>query len=880
MLNFNTLYFSEPVKPTYQQSPVFDALPQATKNYWIQSDVNKSASLALNILFAPAGAPILPSPSFISNDSAYFFTKTGMATLNFGHTLNATLTADQSMRKARNIAAALAALFLVFELTQLEQGTATLLAQSQTQADHLNTLVAKASSDTTAQQGVISTLNNGNHDQDQYNTLNAAYTTFLNKLSDLSVTGTYGNYTVPAANQVAYGIALGNYQNALGIYNDYMTTRQNAVDAYNTATTSYNPPSNTTNSDITAAIAAANLPSALGISLLETPAGTINRSIYDQVNGPPPASAPEGEVASITYTGTLPADLANQIYNLAPKPQVIISQQIINALITYLAFLFVQSLFPVPNTIADPLLNTKPLSKRILPDAITNATAPAQTAVAEGATTFLAAAIGLSDPHIEGLLAKANFMQLLNNFNLNLTDAQLNALTSKLQVLLVGQISANSSNALVPSLEPLANALPSLSPTSPAFGILFSTSFANRVIEAAGGAEGQPAATAEAVDVFIQGTPELQGLTPVQKNQLTAALNLGQLLLAVKLLEVNLGIDQLSAQLLLPLLPPDVAQTVFTDATQQNKDFEASLRTSIHQNFIDKGFNEAQAQFLADTGIELSKQTLTPSSSSATPGSVDNKMLQNSIAASIILADQKNTTAVSSAITQADEALTALTNENENQNTLVTTEVFRAQLENQLRLQGFKASVAIQIAQEAVIVPPPLAAVPPPGISPEIAAAPVPTPASERSPGTPPRQLNQSELINIVQQNIVQLLLPQLGIDLSNQVTQAVAVSLFGNPHPDSSDIANVKSPTSLVNTIHAQVKTLIKEKDKKDTEAIAESFSNTIQNSTDLYSFLIRAMDPAFLYVYSAGAGIMYARPTSQPGLSQSFKQSIDIIV
>ena len=93
--------------------------------------------------------------------------------------------------------------------------------------------------------------------------------------------------------------------------------------------------------------------------------------------------------------------------------------------------------------------------------------------------------------------------------------------------------------------------------------------------------------------------------------------------------------------------------------------------------------------------------------------------------------------------------------------------------------------------------------------------------------------------------------------------------------------IAAVKYPPhSIINVVQQQIKTLTKAQNQRVDQALADSFSSTIQNSTDLYSFLTRAMDPAFLYAYSANTGIMYSRPINQSGVSQSFRNSIDINV
>ena len=123
----------------------------------------------------------------------------------------------------------------------------------------------------------------------------------------------------------------------------------------------------------------------------------------------------------------------------------------------------------------------------------------------------------------------------------------------------------------------------------------------------------------------------------------------------------------------------------------QNQQTQINLHDSLITNFKNQGFQTPEATFLAQTGLSLSNQALTPSSSSLSSADISKStIIQDSIAASLILSGQ-GTTNVTSAQQEATTALDALSKGNANQSN-ISDSTFRTQLESQLRQQGLSAT--------------------------------------------------------------------------------------------------------------------------------------------------------------------------------------------
>lgn len=919
------------IPPLYVLNADFQALPSSTQDLLISSE----STVELNAQYPP-NMPILSLPGRLYSNSAQAFALISGATLQFSQSLNAMSEADQKMRN-NTLAVLEQEIALAKQIANLAHIITTQQNNGNTAAASLSKDVANAATQASEQQSLVNSLNSQTSAYaSAYSQLQAANAIFQAHLNSLGATVQHdGTYTIPSNGSAAYQAAATAYQSAVETFNSFIAQQQSMAQSYNNEVATYNTLVNTSIANFqndlqNTGYTFSNLPP------LATP---IDTSTLIPLN-PPPTSASDGDVVNVTIPNDVASLIANppQAQSVAyanplPSTQNVLARDIFKATVSsgfitriehqiqdtasQLSFIRGQAFrLSLTNTIPDPLLNLKNLAKKILPEAVITSTTPLKKS-AGGANALASAAIGIANPHLEQILALQNFTQSLQNFQLEGTSPQqLHSITFQAQALVVGQISNSAQNALLSAVQALGPNANNINTTSSSFAIIFATSFVNRIIEATA----PDGATSDIISALTAANPVLQHLTPQQADQLTASLNLGLALFAIKLLENNLGIQGLSAQLLLPLAPPELSQAIVNQANTQNQLDETQLLAGLSQNFLSQGYNQDQAEFLAQTGVELAPDLLTPIPINL-PSRIElnQTLLQDSVAASLLLSDSDLSVAQARAI--ASTSIAQAQDQEPGQPSIVTTNSFRNALLESLQQQGISNSIAAEAAQDAVIVQnpfqpgskttqslgnlsqtpsiptalstskPPSSASSSPSTPPTnltsspTSTTPSTTPSLNTSQSTPlspslPPQLSQSELQTLIQNQILPLLTPQLGANLANQVSQTVATSLFGTPNPSSSEIEGVSSPHSIVNVVRHQINTLIQQQTNNFNQTLADNFSNTIQNSTDLYTFLVRAMDPAFSYIYSANAGIMYSRPTSQQGVNPSWRNTIDINV
>ncbi len=877
--------------PTYLNDPNFQALKKYNPQLAAQLESTESVQqLDEQFPLGTSANPVLPNVKL--NNSALAFSTMSQATLYFGQTINATITAQQRQQQNLSLAAAQEAILIGQQITALNNEIASDNNQAQTSTTSIQNEVNNAASQTGAQQSQItsvnSTINSG-----AFGNVNTAYNTFSSAVSALPgvTTNPDGSYSLasnaPQSTVTAFNNALSVYNIAVTIYNNALTSIGN----YNTATSSYNTNVTNNNTDFNNFVTTNGLSAFFmlnNINLTQTSGSTIDINGYSMLTTPvsvpaggsgptpPPTITAPSTVSTIPNyepvggTGTtLPPGVKNEIITLVFGAKIAQLTNQLNSTVAYFQFLQSQlNNTQVISNVADPLANTKPISQKILPSTVITAARPARTPMQAGATGFMTAAVGLTQPHVLGILGKANLVQVINNFNLDISDTRLQQIVSSVQTFLIGQIAANSNSAIAPTINELNNNTNSntLTPSNPVFGLTFAIAVAGTTLAATGNEN----ISGSAVNAFIQSIQELKNLTPEQKAQLTSAINLSQLEVALKLLEVNLGLPELSSQVLLPLLPSDLAETVLTDAAQQNNITQQQLQSNLNQHFISEGYNQSQSAFLAQTGVELSAQLLAPTPTNINANNTDQQLLQDSLAASLILSN--NNLSVQTATNIAETTLNAIQQNNQDQNaTSVTT--FKAQLASELRQQGIKNSIAEQVANEVVIVSSSLPLTPTTDtntsaqrgeqfLTPKTVAL-----ALNIGPESPRVQLNQSELSNLVHAQVSRLLAPSLGIEYTKEVTQTIAKTLFGTPTPDSSDIADVKLPHSIVGAVQRHIKNVVKENDIQSFEAVASNFRDTIQAPYDLNKFLTSSMAAA----YPIALTVTQSGPTQQHGLNQT---------
>ena len=570
----------------------------------------------------------------------------------------------------------------------------------------------------------------------------------------------------------------------------------------------------------------------------------------------------------------------------------------------------------------NPLLNSKPLAQKILPATLFTTKIRKPNA---SASSLAMAAMDLGNPHLQTVLGKALLKETIEHARLKSLEGlseeekkqKIEQLVDKLLVLSVGLLGNQSMQALFPSLGIISDSLTTLPKDSPAFAILFAVSLSNRIQE-----DVNQGVTTEALQTFLKTNPEFAALPEEDRANLAASLHLGQLIVAGKLLEDNLGLQGLIAQILPSLSPTLEPHLIIPQAEQENKQESVELQTRIKDHFVHQGYSEDKALFLAQTGAELTQEgLLTPHvTSNISSNTINQPLLLNSVKAELVMADYSLEEANTIAHEAIDRTLTDAP--------YPSTKQFRAALESHLTDLEVKTSTEIAIG--AVVIPPaerslPRVATPPappaveippatsrapappapsqPVAEPTAAPLPVPSqPAAERTavplstpsqptaestaaaplpapsqpaaeptavplstpsqptaestaaaplpapqpaaeptavPSSAPVKLSTSELIAILEKRSLQLLVPQLGVQLAKQVTQEIAKSLFGNPDPDSHDVVNLKSPYSLVNVITNQLYHLNIEHNQNWTNAITETYKESIKTMESFYFFL-----------------------------------------
>ncbi|CUI15992.1 Conserved hypothetical protein [Candidatus Protochlamydia naegleriophila] len=762
---------------SYIQSPVFQSLPPAIQDSLIRSFTTDE----LNERFSgpTVGVPTLLSPSITSGSINEFFKILNDAKVELNQQFRTSDFIDQVTRKKDSRAAGLQALGLVDQFSiraaaiiESQKEAMQKTTQLQTQTTTMKNLVD-------AQNNRINDMNNQNsQDRSNFQSFRNAYNAYVQALQDNGITKNGDNFTVPKGKEGIYNALTEGYRNSVNWINDYWAARGTAINNYNNATNSYNQTVQPNNNWVTNFIKDNDLQSYLdkysitvskqqnanqvnnsGLSSRQSAPGYVSGEGPVTVNVPPPNSfavdmangaynRSVSNIATITVfeTQSVGTVIDDKMYEKNVSP----IDSVISFNVEYWGFLRILSIFnPNVDYTPDPLLNFKPLSRKVIPNTIIDIAQPIASNNTQGAGTLAIQSIGLDNPHITAILGQAALAQSIRNLNLNLTEDQIAEVANQVLVLSLGLIGRNSLDALLPSLAPVLSVLSSLPPDSPALSLLFALSFANRVQELAG-----QGLTTDALQTFLNGIPALQNLSPADLEALTATINLGLLLVSTKLLESSLGLPGLSAQLLLPLLPPELAAAILGQASATSQLNNTDLQAQLQANFIAQGFSQDEAAFLADLGVSLVNQNLlTPSSTSIAQDSINQQLLVDSIKASLILSDSRAFD-LARADAIAREVVSRTFEDLGNQSTSVTQ--FRADLQSNLQDLNVRSVVADEVlrdiiltsAQNSSLQPPELTnnanVVPPPS---NVNVAPSPNPTIPQQPSQSiPQQPSQSNV--------------------------------------------------------------------------------------------------------------------------------------
>lgn len=739
-----------------------------------------------------------------------------------------------------------------------------------------------------------------------YDALAKAYNDYIKNLKSIGAVEKDGKWEIPDKPESAmkdYNRFTEQYQSAVSKFNANAKTRSDAIDQYNKVTKAYNDKVTELNQKLNSFISNNDLAQYIRDLHLQIPqlpyaSSYIPPDYYKEVKVPP---YPITKVPTTIHIDPLPPPIAPVIIPNLPNFLPFQTAQLEGVMRTdlynrriasidaamaqctnYWPFVMRQTLENIDRKLTEEeaLLNSKLIAKRILSPSLQSAST----------SSIMMASIDMDNYHLQVIMGRALLQQAIRDANLksleNISqeerDKRIEQFTNHLLVLAVGLLGSESLQSLFPGLGKISDALATLPKDSPAFAILFSISLANRIQEAINQGD-----TTKAIETFVNQNPELAALSPEDKEKLVAALNLGLALVAGKLMEDTTGLQGLVSQFLRSLLqsiisPHEVMEQVKIETQQTNTELHARVK----DHFKSQGYSEDQAQLLADVGVNLTQHgLLTPHvTSNISDKTINPSVLEDSITAELVLSRHASP---DEARATAREAISR---------TFVdapypSAEQFRSTLESHLTDLGIKNSADIAIS--AVLIPPAEpslartmpsssvapAALPRPSVT---ASAPISSPTSPTpttitsspsestvtvaespairpsSPPSPP--LSPAELAPILQKRIVQLLSPQLGLQLAQEVGQEMNKSLFGTSNPDARDMAAIKSPYALVHVIQNQLYHLKDQQNQKWTEAVTETFKESIKTMESFYSFSLKIMDPAYLFVFAYG--IIYGNP------------------
>lgn len=728
------------------------------------------------------------------------------------------------------------------------------------------------------QRDLIDDVNDGNGDeQDAYQELAEARTEYLEGLKELGLVDKgNGQFAVPEEAKKEFNELTKEYQEAVGDFNDYWKDRSKELEDYNSKATEYNQKVKEYNQFVTDLINKYNLKNYLEDNDMSVPllkeADLRDLSIYaDTVdapskietapsdvtiprlpyyikgfadNGPPELTELDSEDFDIDGD-----DVYKEIYDSLYTRNIKALDQELSSQTMYWAFLKAMERSRALNDqTPDPLLNDK-----ILVHAFEKFRKPQSPNASEATEeNSILQSLELDNEQLKRLLMDSALKRILQD-KLHLPEQQTQRAVEQFIVLAVGLLSNTGMQALFPSLSLLKenNLLTTLPKDSPAFALLFATSFANRIQE-----ETQQGLVGQALEIFLEAMPELANLSPADKAELETSLNVGLLFVATKMMEVNLGLPGLSIHLLAPLLPIDTA-TLLTELQQEKKQETVKLTQQMETQFLSQGYAPEEARFLAQVGVELEPVLSAPQTTTVSASSVQAPLLTRSLTAALVLDHYplKEATEISQQATQSTL----------NAGPYSSSNLFRTALDTHLQDLGMPAQKAQEMASQVLLIPP---------FNDSLAASlfSSPTESTKSIPGTlhaSPTERNRTAtpsaevqnplllptetLKTIVENRVLTLLTPQVGAVVARKISEEVSNTLFGQPNPDAADKAGAKFIYSLPNVTRYQMYHRDIELNRVRSDELAIAGKEMFKYTYDSNALLQRLMDPAYRLLYSS---------------------------
>lgn len=605
------------------------SIPKTSPKDSVES--HSTDQLSSTPLVGRADIPTLPAPASTHLSISEVF-RTWTATMrDFKNVLKASALSDLDTRKQFNELSLNQALGFLEVLKEKEHLINNLDQIVKAKEDEFVSLLSSMGDLSQGLEKEIKKINAGNKTEEaQHKKIADAYQTCLDKIKKLGAEDLgNGHYSIPPGQEKKYSQAIKEYQKALSSFNEYWGSRFEQIASYNSAAESYNQHAGEANLLAKAFILDNNLSDFLqqnGINFPElAPAqqrdlsnslrkikdigiAAGGSSVYIQ---PLPAYMTEPSQLSLpnlpptSINEVLKADIStplhDQLYESAIAP-------LNNALLRYN---FYMSFAASDNVDAKDEANEKKLSLfKKEEKEYTKQVKKALIALNRNLESSLALQrVELDRKDIQTLMGSRLIKIALLNEEVGndskKDEALAEQLTQQLLFLSLGLLSNLSIHSLLPGMGLLADEIDSLPKESPAFTLLFAVSLANRICENI-----HSKLTGEVVKKYLSSLPEPAHLPPKVLSRVEAALNIGQLMIASKLLEESLGFTGLLPSFLSSSFPPLDVDQIAGKATEEDSKTKSQLLEKLHNHFISQGYPEDKAAFLAQGAAEINAKTL------------------------------------------------------------------------------------------------------------------------------------------------------------------------------------------------------------------------------------------------------------------------------
>jgi hypothetical protein len=662
------------------QNPPKEILPAVENDTLSSSESENTQQTSFS------GNPQLSPPKSKKISLGTFYKTINDATREFSQRL----TASDQLNQQSRLRNSLLAIDQVKEYYELQEQRAAALAQvqseSQTSLEEWNQLMQEMQNLGKDQQQWMDEINKGNTiEQQQDQLLQNAYTDYLSALNGAGIIDQgNGIFLIPPGKEDAFNEYTQTYQSATDTFNTYWEKRLKGIEEYNAHTSTYNQQLQKLNEQVMNLIESNGLSSYFEVNpvpqLPIAPTRNLSGaptfiSIPEPISGSPATVAISSlppYIISIGNTGT------PILLTLAFVPSILSSKEMEAGLYQSLVapidkkmqgvndFLSSLDKYNPNESIADPLLNYKPLALKLLPEGSVLPTHISKS-IDPSNPLFSMQTPGIDQEQLQIFLGRNLIEQILQKDDNELDPKDAKELADQLSLLSLHILLEQSVEATLPTFSYISDAFSSLTRESPVFALLFTFSFSTRILQLQ-----KEGSFEKTIQTFLDQSTQGSELSPATKQKIVGSLHQGQLSVLNELITQNLGLSG-------------------------NK--KSLPSKNMQEFFVNQGFTGDKADFLASVGSEAAVNGLGSPTPPAIPKpqSINQPLAANSIAAALIV-DQNYSLSQAQGVSQ--NALNLALSDAP----FSSSQTFRSALERQLHDLGVQKSK--EVAAQGIIISP------------------------------------------------------------------------------------------------------------------------------------------------------------------------------